>query len=95
MAVGSNKSIISVLLGVGMALATGSAGFAQRYANMSCDELWYARNQIYAEAGYCFKTAAALRVFGYRCYPPYGHLTRGEQRQVSEIQRWESRFGCN
>jgi hypothetical protein len=91
----SRKSILAALLGAGMALATASTGFAQGYANMSCDELWYARNQIYAEAGYCFKTEAALRVFGYRCYPPYGHLTRGEQRQVSEIQRWEARFGCD
>ena len=92
---GSSRAIVTALLGIGITLATGGTGYAQRYANMSCDELWYARNQIYAEAGYCFKTAAALRVFGYRCYPPYGHLSRGEQRQVSEIQRWEARFGCN
>lgn len=30
----------------------------------SCDELWYQRNLIYKEAGYCFKTANAVRSFG-------------------------------
>ncbi len=30
----------------------------------SCDELWYQRNMIYKEAGYCFKTAKAIRSFG-------------------------------
>lgn len=30
----------------------------------SCGELWYARNAIYKEAGYCFRTARAIQAFG-------------------------------
>ena len=30
----------------------------------SCGDLWYARNSIYKQAGYCFKTARAIRTFG-------------------------------
>lgn len=67
---------------------------AQSYRYMSCDELWYARNEIYAEKGYCFKTARARAVFGRGCFPPYGKLTAREQRRVSEIERWEYRNGC-
>ncbi|MEJ2228623.1 MAG: YARHG domain-containing protein [Alphaproteobacteria bacterium] len=61
---------------------------------MSCGELWYARNAIYADAGYCFKTRRARRVFGRRCYPPYGRLTGYEKRRVQRIERWEYRKGC-
>ena len=30
----------------------------------SCSELWYRRNSIYKQAGYCFKTARAIQAFG-------------------------------
>ena len=30
----------------------------------SCSELWYRRNSIYKQAGYCFKTARAIQTFG-------------------------------
>jgi hypothetical protein len=33
-------------------------------AGLSCDDLWGARNAVYAEAGYCFKTERAIRAFG-------------------------------
>ena len=48
-------------------IAASAAGFmtlltavtpagAQDAASMSCGELWYARNAIYARRGYCFET---------------------------------------
>ncbi|TGD98062.1 YARHG domain-containing protein [Methylobacterium nonmethylotrophicum] len=40
-------------------LSGTASGLAQ-----SCDEFWYQRNMIYKEAGYCFKTARAIRNFG-------------------------------
>jgi hypothetical protein len=64
------------------------------YRFMSCGQLWYARNAIYARRGYCFKTQRARRVFGRRCYAPYGRLRPWERRQVQRIQRWERRKGC-
>lgn len=67
---------------------------AQNYAAMSCSALWYARNEIFARNGYCFRTARARSVFGPGCFPPYGRLSAWEQRQVSQIESWEYRRGC-
>jgi hypothetical protein len=64
-------------------------------ASMSCSELWYARNALFAQAGYCFKTDRAIAVFGKRCHPPYGELSGYEKRRVDEIKEWEARKGCS
>ena len=58
------------------AIGAGSMGVAptpaaaRDPAYMSCEELWYARNRIYARNGYCFNTARARAVFGAGCFPP-------------------------
>ncbi|WP_245417849.1 YARHG domain-containing protein [Cohaesibacter celericrescens] len=67
---------------------------AQNYQYMSCGELWYARNAIYASRGYCFKTRRARNAFGARCYAPWGRLTASQQRRVNRIVSWERRMGC-
>ncbi len=67
---------------------------AQDYSRWSCGDLWYERNSIYANKGYCFKSNRARRVFGPNCFPPYGRLAPHEERRVAEIKRWERRFGC-
>jgi len=64
------------------------------YRYMSCGELWYERNAIFAREGYCFRTRRAIRVFGPRCYPPYGRLKRWERNRVEEIKYWERVKGC-
>ena len=61
---------------------------------MSCNELWYARNAIYARNGYCFNTERARAVFGAGCFPPYGQLSGWERNRVNELQMWERRKGC-
>jgi len=85
------------------ALTLASAGFlatspepaqAQSYRNMSCGELWYARNEIYARNGHCFKTRRGRQTFGRNCFAPYGRLSRWERRQVQRIIRWERRYNC-
>ncbi len=78
----------------GLQIAGAGSAAAQGLSEMSCSELWYARNAIYAEAGYCFKTRRARAVFGRRCYPPYGELSRWQRRRVSQIQHWEDVKGC-
>lgn len=93
------KLIIAALAIAFSSLALeGTANDAQAQSGslryMSCDELWYARNEIYAEKGYCFKTKRARSVFGRGCFPPYGRLTSREQRRVSEIEQMEFRKGC-
>lgn len=61
----------------------------------SCDQLWQARNSIFAEAGHCFKTSRSIAVFGARCYPPYGRLTGAQQGRVNSIIAEERRLGSS
>ena len=67
---------------------------AQSLGEMSCDDLWFARNQIYAQNGHCFKTRRGRSVFGRNCFPPYGQLNSGEQRRIARIQQQERRMAC-
>jgi len=95
-----NRSKLAISLRVFFAIAIAgswlsiSTAQAQDYSSMTCGELWYERNLIYAENGYCFKTRRARNVFGRRCFPPYGKLSNYEKRQVNRIRRWEREFGC-
>jgi hypothetical protein len=80
-------------------LGISFAGFAgalqgQSFADMSCYRLWYLRNSIFAQKGYCFTSAEAISTFGRRCYPPYGRLSRWEEDEVESIRYWERRKGC-
>jgi len=68
---------------------------AKPYSSMACDELWYARNSIFAEKGYCFKSKRARQTFGARCFPPYGKLTSSEQSEVELIRQFERQLGCS
>lgn len=61
----------------------------------SCDQLWRARNSIFAEAGHCFKSSRAIAMFGPRCYPPYGRLQATQEARVNAIVAEESRLGCS
>jgi hypothetical protein len=61
----------------------------------SCDQLWHARNSIFAAAGHCFKTPRAIAVFGTRCHPPYGRLTGAQQARVNSIIAQERQLGCS
>jgi YARHG domain len=47
------------LMACAIPVVTASEAQAQ-----SCGELWYRRNSLYKQAGYCFKTASAIRTFG-------------------------------
>ncbi len=45
--------------------AMGLSGVAlAQFRDMSCEELYAQRNGIYKDAGYCFHTARAIRMFG-------------------------------
>jgi len=82
-----------------LALALAGAGqtqaaAAQALSELSCRALWYQRNAVYAEQGYCFKTSDAIATFGPRCFPPYGQLTAEQQRYVDQVKAWEARKGC-
>ena len=55
----------SLMFGVGVLVSI--LANATDYSSMSCYDLWYARNAIFADEGYCFKTQRAINVFGRRC----------------------------
>jgi hypothetical protein len=61
----------------------------------SCEQLWHARNSIFAAAGHCFKTPRAIAVFGTRCHPPYGQLSRAQEARVNAIKSQERQLGCS
>jgi hypothetical protein len=63
-------------------------------AAQSCNELWYRRNAIFAQAGYCFQTERARAAFGAGCFPPYGRLSPSQQARVNAIQAREAYLGC-
>jgi|GEM_PF-803702 len=89
---------LSVAMVMTVAVVSGDAAQsdaqAQPVASMTCSQLWYARNTIYANKGYCFSTARGRAAFGPGCFPPYGRLNRAEQRRVSNIKRMEGMRGC-
>ena len=62
----------------------------------SCYDLWYARNAIFADNGYCFSTSLGRRTFGNGgCWTKNPSLSRSEQRRVAQIKAEERRRGCN
>jgi hypothetical protein len=82
-----------IALAASFALLLGlSPGVA---AAQSCYDLWYERNLIFAQNGYCFTTSLGRRTFaGYDCWTSNPRLTAGEQRRVAQIQALERRYGC-
>jgi hypothetical protein len=67
-------------------------------AQDACQSLWVARNSIYRSAGYCFKTARAIRYFG-NSGCSYDNeadlpLSRGQQARVQRIIAEERAYGC-
>ncbi|MCW2275194.1 YARHG domain-containing protein [Rhodoblastus acidophilus] len=90
----SKLILTGLVLAFAVTIAPGALQPVRAQAGMSCGELWYARNKIYARNGYCFKTPRAISVFGEGCFPPFGRLSGWEKDRVDEIQMWEARKGC-
>lgn len=77
---------------VGFVITTLMSGAASAE---SCYDLWYARNAIYAENGYCFKTQLGRDTFGNAgCFTSNPKLSKFEAQDVKEIKQEEKRRGC-
>jgi hypothetical protein len=67
-------------------------------AAATCSQLWYARNSLYKETGYCFRTARGIQAFGNAgCqYDDVADvpLSARQRAAVAEIQREERYQGC-
>jgi hypothetical protein len=93
------RSFITSIAAVLAITATVAPATASEYARYSCSELWVARNQIYKDAGYCFKTSRGVRYFGNAgCQfdnQSDVRLSRSDRQAVDEIVRIEARKGCS
>ncbi len=65
----------------------------------SCDDLWYARNEIYKGGGYCFHTSRGIQAFGNAgCqFDNVNDVPLSEEQRlvVADIVRQERLRGCN
>lgn len=69
------------------------------FADLDCNDLWYARNGLFAEYGLCFKTARGRKAFhnvNYPnvCSPPFGKLPASAKSDVAQIKRVERQKSC-
>jgi hypothetical protein len=80
------------------AVVIAAVAFSAGAAEASCASLWRERNQIYKDAGYCFKTARAIRAFGNAgCqYDSINDvpLSANQRAIVSDIVEQERMMGC-
>ena len=64
----------------------------------TCEDLWYARNEIYKAQGYCFRTARGIRAFGNAgCqYDDVGDvpLSASQRRVIADIAREDRARRC-
>jgi hypothetical protein len=79
-------------------VAITSFALSQNLYRSSCSELWYERNNIFKDAGYCFKTSRAIRTFGNAgCAYDSEYdlpLSERDRQRVNAIQRIEREKGC-
>src|SRR6478735_3401092 len=90
--------IAGVLLGLSLACGPGRAGAdffpdsseslmtQGELANASCDELWQARNEIYAREGYKFQTARGIAAFGSGGTTSNPKFNPTEQKNIAMIK---------
>jgi hypothetical protein len=85
----------AMLLCLTGAITIGSSGIA---AAQSCDQLWYERNSIYKQEGYCFKTQRAIAAFGNAgcVYDVEAQvpLSPGERARIAAIVQMEQAYSC-
>lgn len=69
---------------------------AARFMGYSCEELWFMRNSIFNDRGYCFKTQRAQAVFDNSdCVSSDPNILNSfERHNVGVIKRVERQQGC-
>ena len=74
------------------------AAMPQAAQAMGCEDLWFARNEIYKAQGYCFKTSRAIRTFG-NAGCAYDNvedvpLSQVQRREIAALQHEEKLLQC-
>jgi hypothetical protein len=81
---------IAVLATAGLVMLPSAAMAA------SCYDLWYARNAIYDDNGYCFSTDLGQETFDNSdCWTTHPHLSKKERATVAAIQAQEKAKHCH
>lgn len=61
----------------------------------NCYDLWYERNQIFDDNGFCFQSRLGKDTFDNAdCYTDNPQLSRAEVRRVAQIKAQERRKSC-
>ena len=61
----------------------------------SCYDLWYERNSIYNDNGFCFKTKLGKQTFDNSdCYTSYPAFSNWEQDRIDWLRRQERKKHC-
>jgi hypothetical protein len=91
---GENSAVKNLSLAAALGILI-CVPFASQASAASCYDLWYQRNQIYSENGYCFKTQLGRDTFGNAgCFTNNPKLSKYEARDVKEIKQEEKKRGC-
>ena len=62
----------------------------------SCYDLWYERNAIYNDNGFCFSTRLGRETFDNGdCWTKHVQLSSDEQWRVDQLKDEEDRRGCH
>lgn len=81
-----------------LGLGFGFAAAATSARAETCDDLWYARNEIYKAQGYCFRTRRGIEAFGNAgCQYDNAEdlpLSNSQRRTIADIQREERARRC-
>lgn len=88
----------ALLSGLGLLMLGVVSASALHFPSANCEELWWERNNVYKQRGYCFKTARAIQAFGnagcqYDAIEAVP-LSKMDHDLVAEIQMWERRNRC-
>ena len=68
---------------------------AAELAGLDCDQLWHARNEIYARNNYKFLTARAKAEFGDAGTTRHPKLNAFEEKNIALIQETEAAAYCS
>jgi hypothetical protein len=85
-----NKYLVAALAAVSL-VALPSVAIAA-----SCYDLWYARNAIYDDNGYCFSTDLGQETFDNSdCWTKHPHFSKAEQKAINAIVAEEKSRRCH
>ena len=87
---------LRILATTAIALALTLPGVGAAFASDECFDLWYERNSIYDDNGYCFKTALAKEYFDNSdCWTKKPKFSKAEWKHILAIKEEEDDLGCD